>query len=242
MMLFISAEYQKIKRTFTKRVAFIVPIVTLSLCSFLMIGKYYLSGSYNWWYTLMLPAMLTLICTGVIQKDSKKLNYRAILGLPFDLEKQWIGKIGVCVILLFISSLIFFIGATLVGFIFTGPITLLESASGSLIIFLTFLWQIPLCLFLAERLGMFLTVFINLTLNVFCFICFSRNAFWWVPYAIPARLMCPVIKVLPNGLPVPANDPLLSSGVVLPGVILALILFFSLSVGTAIMFRSREAK
>jgi ABC-2 type transport system permease protein len=54
--------------------------------------------------------------------------------------------------------------------------------------------------------------------------------------------MCPVIHVLPNGLTVPANDPLLASNVILPGVLITLALFVILSALTALTYRKLEAK
>ncbi|WP_197029990.1 hypothetical protein [Paenibacillus sp. 1-18] len=59
-------------------------------------------------------------------------------------------------------------------------------------------------------MGMFATLIINMMGNVACSILFATSTVWWaVPYAIPARLMCAVIKVLPNGLAVPKGDLLL---------------------------------
>lgn len=201
------------------------------------------SASYNWWYIMLLPGALTLMCSGVIQKDGKKLKYRAILGMSVDLAQVWYGKIGVCVRLLMVSSIILFVGITLGGFVFSSSVTLAGSVAATLILFVTFLWQIPLCLFLTDRIGMFATLIINMLGNVACTILFATSSIWWaVPYAIPARLMCAVIQVLPNGLAVPSEDPLLDRGVIVPGLVITVGLFMILSVLTAMSFRKREAK
>ncbi|WP_226002147.1 lantibiotic immunity ABC transporter MutE/EpiE family permease subunit [Paenibacillus sp. BJ-4] len=243
MQQYIAAEHLKLKRTFTKKLVWLAPIVTLLLCTGLMAGNMLQSASYNWWYTMLLPGALTLMCSGVIQKDSKKLQYRTLLGMPVDLARVWYGKIGVCARLFFVSSIILFIGITLGGFVFSSSITLAGSAAASLLLFITFLWQIPFCLFLTDRIGMFATLIINMVGNVACSILFATSTVWWaVPYAIPARLMCAVIKVLPNGLAVPAGDLLLDKGVIMPGVVLSLSLFIILSVLTAMPFRKREVK
>ncbi|WP_223068848.1 lantibiotic immunity ABC transporter MutE/EpiE family permease subunit [Paenibacillus caui] len=238
-----AAEYLKLKRTFTKKLIWLAPLVTMLLCAGLGVSSLFQSGSYNWWYSMMLPGALTLICAGVLQKDGKKLNYRAILGLPVRPSRFWIGKIGVAVRLLLTSSIVFFAGVTLGGFVFTSTIPFANSAAGSLLLFITFLWQIPLCLFLTERLGMFATLIINLAGYVACGIFSAQSSLWWaLPYAIPSRLMCPVIGVLPNGLPVPAGDPLLDKSVILPGIIISVFLFVVLSLLTAWSFRNREVK
>lgn len=237
------AEYQKLKRTFTKKIVWIAPIITMLLCAVLGAGNSFQNGSYNWWYVMILPGALTMICAGVIQKDMKKLNYRSILGLPVDLSQLWIGKIGVCLWLFFISCLIFFIGVTFGGFVFKSSISFAHSTEGSLILFVTFLWQIPLCLFLTDRLGMFATIFINLAGNMLGTIFAAKASLWWAfTYAIPARVMCPVIKVLPNGLPVPTNDPLVGRSVILPGVMISIVLFIILSAFTSLWSRNLEVK
>ncbi|MGZ0041420.1 lantibiotic immunity ABC transporter MutE/EpiE family permease subunit [Paenibacillus ottowii] len=243
MQQYIAAEHLKLKRTFTKKLVWLAPIVTLLLCTGLMGGHMFQSASYNWWYIMLLPGTLTLMCSGVIQKDGKKLKYHAILGMSVDSAMVWYGKIGVCVRLLMFSFIILFIGITLGGFVFSTSVTLARSVAATLILFITFLWQIPLCLFLTDRIGMFATLFINMLGNVACTILFATSSIWWtVPYAIPARLMCAVIQVLPNGLAVPSGDPLLDQGVIAPGLVITVCLFMILSVLTAMSFRKREAK
>lgn len=90
---------------------------------------------------------------------------------------------------------------------------------------------------------MFATLIINMLGNVACTILFATSSIWWaVPYAIPARLMCAVIQVLPNGLAILSEDPLLDRGVIVPGLVITVGLFMILSVLTAMSFRKREAK
>ncbi|MXO81257.1 lantibiotic immunity ABC transporter MutE/EpiE family permease subunit [Paenibacillus sp. OT2-17] len=243
MQQYIAAEHLKLKRTFTKKLVWLAPIATLLLCTVLMGGRMLQSASYNWWYFMLLPGALTLMCSGVIQKDCKKLKYRAVLGMAVDLAQVWYGKIGVCVRLLMVSFIVLFIGITLGGFVFSTSVTLAGSVAATLILFITFLWQVPLCLSLTDRIGMFATLIINMLGNVSCTILFATSSVWWaVPYAIPARLMCAVIKVLPNGLAVPSGDPLLDKGVIVPGLVITICLFIILSILTAMSFRKREAK
>lgn len=242
MLRCVRAEHLKLKRTFTKKLVWLAPIITVSLSAVLMAGQFFQGGSYNWWYAMLLPGMLSLICAGVVQKDTKKLSYRALLGLPVDQAGIWIGKISVCAWLLFVSCTIFLATVTLGGFVFGSSIPLKQSVLASLILFATFLWQVPLCLFLADRLGMFAAILLNFAANVAFIVGTANSTLWWIPYSIPARLMCPVIKVLPNGLNVLVNDPLLNTNVILPGVLIALALFVVMSSLTAFWFRNREAR
>ena len=242
MMRCVRAEHLKLKRTFTKKIVWIAPIVATLLSAILMGGQYFQGDSYNWWYVMLLPGSISLICAGVVQKDCKKLNYRAVLGLPLNPAEIWLGKIGICIWLLFISCAVLFIGVMLGGFLFGSSISLVQNAEASIILFLTFLWQIPLCLILMERLGIFMAILLNLAANIWFIVSTATSALWWIPYSIPARLMCPIIKVLPNGLNVSANNSLLNANVVLPGIFISFALFMVLAAVTAYLFRNREAK
>jgi ABC-2 type transport system permease protein len=90
---------------------------------------------------------------------------------------------------------------------------------------------------------MFATMIVNVLGNIACNVLLATTAYWWaVPYAIPSRLMCAAIGVLPNGLPVPEGDALWDKSVILPGVLITLSLFFLLCILTMRVFRHREAK
>ncbi|MMZ71548.1 hypothetical protein D1872_349840 [compost metagenome] len=54
--------------------------------------------------------------------------------------------------------------------------------------------------------------------------------------------MCAIIQVLPNGLPVPAGDPLLDQSVILPGLLINIGWFVLLSFITAKAFQGKESK
>lgn len=243
MQACIQAELLKIKRTFTTRLVWLGPLVTLLLCAGLMAGSFFQTASYNWWYTMILPGTLSLMAIGIVQKDRKKLKYRAILGLPTSLGKVWLGKIGAGALLLLASTFLLFAGITLSGFLFPAALSLKDSLTAFALLVLTVLWQIPLCMYLSMRLGMYGALLLNLLGNMMAMGNLSTSELWWVvPYAIPARLMCPVINTLPNGLPVPAGDALLDSGVILPGVLIALGWFLLLSLLTMQAFKRREAR
>lgn len=238
----ILAERLKWKRTFAPKLVWIAPVVTLLLCFVLGAGSVFQIGAYNWWYTTLLPGALIIFCSLVMQKDAR-MKYRSVLAMPLDLKKIWVSKILACAGLLLASCVIFFIGVTAGGRLLGQSIPLLNSIAGSLLIFTTFLWQIPLCLYLSGKCGMFVTILLNLAGNVVCGILFADKTSWWMmPYSIPIRLMCPVLNILPNGLPVEADSLLLDSGVILPGVLISLAWFGVLSLVTTIWFQRQEAK
>ncbi|HBH2017468.1 TPA: ABC transporter permease, partial [Clostridioides difficile] len=95
----VRAEFQKMKRTFGIRLIWIAPIFSI-IITFLLGGGQ--NGVYNWWYTMFLPGVLTLISSLIVQKDEKK-KYRGILSLPIEKKDVWTGKILYCIICCFIT-------------------------------------------------------------------------------------------------------------------------------------------
>ncbi|MFB7155387.1 MULTISPECIES: lantibiotic immunity ABC transporter MutE/EpiE family permease subunit [unclassified Lysinibacillus] len=242
MISIMKAERLKWKKTFIPKLVWLAPIVAILLTAVLMGGSFFQSGAYNWWYTMLLPGALTICCALVIEKDAK-LKYHSILAMPLDLKKVWFGKILACSAWLLLTTLIFFAGITAGGILFGTSYSLTNSLTGSLLIFLTLLWQIPLCLFLAAKLGTYMAILINLVGNMVGVVAFADGEFWYsVPYAITARLICPTLEILPNGLPVPEDSPLLSISVIVPGILIALAWFALISYFTARWFQKREAK
>lgn len=239
----LRAEHLKLKRTFTRKLILTAPLLTLFLCFILMGGRFFQSGSLNWWYTMILPGALTLMCSGVLRKDGGKLRYRPILSLPISASLSWLGKIGEVVILFFGASMCLWVALFAVGLLLPGTISAMDSLLGTLAIFATFLWQIPFCLFLADRVGTFVTLIISMIGNFGAGVIFlSTSDLWWIPYGIPSRLMCAIIQVLPNGLPVPSGDPLLDQSVILPGLLINIGWFVLLSFITAKAFQGKESK
>ncbi len=242
MLRLIKAEQLKWKRTFIITLLWLTPLVTLLLSAILMGGRFFQTGAYNWWYTMLLPGALTLYCALVIEKD-KKMNYQSIFTMPITLQKVWLGKIAVSSLWLLLITIIFFIGITLGGVLLGQQLSLVRSFISSFIIFLTFLWQIPLCLFLAAKFGTYFAIFINLLANIVGIVVFADSEQWYnYPFTIGARLLCATIGILPNGLPVPAGSPLFNHNVILPGLGIATVWFIGISLLTAKWFQKREAK
>ncbi|WP_340026454.1 lantibiotic immunity ABC transporter MutE/EpiE family permease subunit [Paenibacillus sp. FSL K6-1096] len=242
MLNIIRAEHLKWRRTFIPKLTWLAPAIALLLCAVLMGGSLFQSGAYNWWYTMLLPGALSLTCSLVLQRDAK-LKYRSVLALPFTPGTLWTSKILACTGWLLTTLAVFLIGVTAGGLLFGQTIPLGSSLAGSALIFLTFLWQIPLCLFLAARLGLFAAILLNLSGTVLGVVAFDRGGLWdYNPYAITAKLMCPVLSILPNGLPVPADSPLRSTDMILPGTLISLGWLALLFLLTTLWFRRQEAK
>ncbi len=250
MEAYFKSEYLKIKHTFIGKLIFIAPIFAI-LFPLGLTPSYFQIDAYNWWYSILLPGMVSLLCTLVAVKD-KKMKNMAVLSLPVDLKKVWISKILVCIMMIAFASIIHLLGSVVIGNVLRfeklGIIPPASAVLGSLVLIITFLWQIPLCLFLGSKIGMFPTILINIIAYFILGIILAvKDVLWIIPYAVPSRLMCPIIRVLPNGLPaVPGNQTfrpeLLSGGVILPGIIITVVLFVILTILTAKWYEGQEAR
>lgn len=250
MYSYFISEALKMKHTFGKKLIFLAPAFTIVISLFLA-PSYFQLDCYNWWYVMILPGIISLVCALASARD-KRMKNMAVLSLPVDLKKVWTAKVLVCAVITACASLLLMLGSMFFGNILNigslGKIPLLNGAAGTIVLIITFLWQIPLCLYLGGRIGLFPTVLINIAAYMVLGIIAATESIWWlVPYAIPARLMCPILKVLPNGLPAVEGSArftpeLLSNGVIIPGIIITVVLFVIITMATAKWYQAQEAK
>jgi len=79
-----------------------------------------------------------------------------------------------------------------------------------------------------------LTVLVSLAANmILSAVGAETEWFLFVPYAIPARIVCPFFKMHANGIPLESSSPLLSGRVVFPALIIRLIFAFVILWGSS---------
>ena len=163
MVNIIKAEHQKAKRTMRKKFIWGFPLLTFVMAFIFTLGmtNAYAESVWNWWYTLLLPGMIALFCYLSVAQE-KKIKYYHLTTIPTDRRKLLLGKIIYIGCMILFSNVIVFAGATLGGFLLTTHVPV----KGALIavLFLTFseLWEIPVALFLSERFGMIVNLFVCL--------------------------------------------------------------------------------
>ena len=242
MLNTIKAEHLKLKHTLGAFLPVIAPF-TVMLLALLLTGGFenaFPAGAWNWWYTMFLPGMLAIICYLCIKKD-KKTRYYQILLLPLSLEKSWLGKIGYCIIGLIFSNLFVFIGTHAGGAIFGTNISLWSGISAALLLSLSYMWEIPLFLFLSAKFGMFTSIFVSMALSILGTVTLPDSGYWWIyPPSIPIRLMCPVLGILPNGIPMSIDSQLYNTNVIVPGIGLSLLWFLGISLYTMVWFKKKR--
>ena len=205
---YYKAEVVKNRRTAAGKLIFLMPALTAVLVVFLMPG-YFAVGGYNWWYMAVYPAAMALICGMAGEKD-KKMKNRAILSLPVRMKSVWDGKVMYGLRMLILSMAVME-GLSLAvckileqgfGVAFEAEITIAGQIAAAVFLIAAFLWQVPFCLLLQQFFGVPLSFLIHMASYAIVASSFSLKPYFMLfPGAIPARVMCRIIKVLPNGLP-----------------------------------------
>lgn len=231
------AEKIKFRHTITKQLFWIMPC---SVCGLAMVfgGTYMVINSYNWWYMAVLPGMLALVCSLTGQKD-KKLKNRAVLSLPVDLGQVWDAKVRLCIRALLFSNMVLLLLAQTAGGVMRTifhirqvlEIPLWRGTTAMAILTVVCVWQVPFCLWLTQTVGLFPSLCITLVLNAAGGVIGAVTDAWFLnPFAIPARLMCAVLHILPNGLAaeegsVTYTPEMTDTSSIIPGILLSMLWF-----------------
>ena len=185
--------------------------------------------------------MIALFCYLSVAQE-KKIKYYHLTTIPTDRRKLLLGKIIYIGCMILFSNVIVFAGATLGGFLLTTHVPVGGALIAVLFLTVSELWEIPVALFLSERFGMIVNLFVCLFITV-SGVVISQTRIWYVLVsAIPMRMMCPLLHVLPNGLAAEAGNPLLDTGVIVPGMCLSIIWFVFVTVLFLKWFERREVK
>ena len=246
-MGYFQAENLKHKRTFTRKLVALAPFLTILMT--VLAPLWFQANSFNWWYALLYPGFLTLICALVEQRDNGKLKYRAVFSLPVSLKNVWKGKIGVSFLYASIGNVIFLalhlLGALAFLSLYEMPLTIsvLRAVEGTICIILASLWEVPLCLWLSKKFGIFLTVLLNAGVGSILGVFAATSSLWIVcPYSWVPHLMISVLGIMPNGelaAGQSAGDPF---PMLLLTLVISLLLFAVFTRCTAKWFEKQEVK
>ncbi len=246
-MIYMQSENLKHKRTFVTKLIILAPVVTVLMNIFAPL--WFQINSFNWWYVLLYPGFLTLLCALIEQRDSGKLKYRAVFPLPVSLTKVWKAKIGMSGIYLVLGNLLFLAlnlaGGFTILMVRELPLTVgvWQTAAGVICIILVSLWEVPLCLWVSNRLGIFFAVFLNVGVGSVLGIFMATSNLWVIcPYSWVPHLMIYVLGILPNGEPVAGGGKQIPYMTILFTVLFALLFFVILTNLSAQKFERQEAK
>nr|WGD72864.1 hypothetical protein P5668_13410 [Bacillus subtilis] len=121
----------------------------------------------------------------LIKKEKKYSNYNGTYSLPIDLGRLWYSKIVIIMIYSLLSQIVFLVFMLLMGFVIADfAIVTLSTIAASLLLWVTSLWQIPLCLFVAKKWGLTIAVMLNLIGTLVLGIMPASRSFWWfIPWS-----------------------------------------------------------
>ncbi len=221
MFHLICSEMLKMKHTFSVKLVFIAPIITLAL-AYLLSKSSAQFAAYNWWYTMILPIMLSVLCASIIVRE-KKTCYQNVLCLTSSLTKVWGSKVLALGIVLFAANMIMWLGCIILGVFTTINISPINGMIGCILLTVSYLWQIPFIMILTKLLGYLPAVLISFGGNlIFSISAAEKNWFLFDLYAIPARIVCPFFGVHPNGIIIENGSYLLNTEIIIPAMIVSL--------------------
>lgn len=210
---YFKAEVLKHKHSSVSRLTILMPLICV-LMSASLTHVYFAVDGYNWWYIGLAPGFIGLLC-GIICEKDKKLGNRAIWSLPCDMKKVWDAKVlyGIAIsgaVIFLLMGMIMIVSYLLetqmqVDFIIRPSIS--AQLAAGILIWLSFCWQIPWCLFLAQTVGripMIIIHFVGYSLSAV--IMALSPIYMFFPGALASRMMCVVLKVMPNGLPAKVGE------------------------------------
>jgi len=226
MIGIMHSELLKMRHTVTLKLVFFAPFITV-LIGYVLSPHDFQYSAYNWWYTMILPVMVSVWSATTVVRE-KNTGMQNVILLPVRSEIIWRSKMGAVAMLLLFSNLVLWGMATVTGYFTSATLSAADSLIGCLALFFTYLWQLPLIAWLTDKMGYLFAVFASSVCSiVLSAISAAEPGYIYNPYAIPARVVAPFLKMYPNGLPLESDSPLLQTGNlgVAVGVSLSLAIF-----------------
>ena len=239
-MNYLKSEHLKFKRTISNKLLFIIPLMT---AIFAWIVGGFIGFQYTalyWWYAFLLPGAVAILCSLSHRKEENAGKYYSVFSMPLNLPKFEIAK-GIILIEKLVVAAVFLAIIISVSNIIspaTAVYSVLQSIAGSIGIILASVWQIPLCLYLARKTGLFLPIVLNTVLGIFMPIALGNTVVWWlVPYCYAAKFAEPLMGIELNGT---FEGNCGFSITVLISIVLSILLFLILSYADAKDFSKRR--
>ena len=252
LMKVCCGENIKYRHTITGKLWILMPALTL-LLAYGISQNYGINSAYNWWYTLMLPGTVTLFSCLAGEKD-RKIKNRAVLAMPVEMGIVWDSKILACIRILVLSNLAaaagnLILGGYLVPRFWTDQvmeISPVQTAAAAAVMTVTVLWQVPFCLWLDQKWGLFPALIINMIMNTTGTV-LAVTSYWMLnPWAVLPRLMTAVVGILPNCMPAVPGSATYFPGIkdpssILPGILVTIVWFGVLWVISRIWYKRKGA-
>lgn len=239
-MNYLKSEHLKFKRTISNKLLFIIPFIT-TIFAWIVGGFFgFQYTTIYWWYAFLLPGAIAILCSLSHRKEDSAGKYYSVFSMPLNLSKFEMAKGVILIEKLLVAGIFLALLISISNII--SPVTAVysvpQSMVGSIAIVLASVWQIPLCLYLTRKTGLFVPIILNTILGIFLPILLGNTAIWWlVPYCWAAKLAEPLMGIELNGTF--AGNPRLSI-IVFISIVLSIFLFVILSFADAKDFSKRR--
>lgn len=239
-MNYLKAEHLKFKRTISNKLLFIAPFLT-ALFAWIIGGFYgFQYMTFYWWYAFLLPGTIAILCSLVHQKEERAGKYYSVLSAPINLKRFEYAKALLMIEKLLVAAVFLAVFAAVSNLI--SPALAVYSAgrnfAGSIALIIASIWQIPLCLLLARKTGLFLPIAANTLLGILMPILLGNTALAWVcPYCWAAKTAELLMGIESNGTF--AGVAPFSWSVLLP-LVFSVILYVLLTLWDAANFSKKE--
>lgn len=239
-MNYLKSEHLKFKRTISNKLLFIIPFIT-AIFAWIVGGFFgFQYTTIYWWYAFLLPGAIAILCSLSHRKEESAGKYYSVFSMPLNLSKFEMAKGVILIEKLLVAGIFLALLISISNIISpaTAVYSVPQSMVGSIAIVLASVWQIPLCLYLTRKRGLFVPIILNTILGIFLPILLGNTAIWWlVPYCWAAKLAEPLMGIELNGTF--AGNPRLSI-IVFISIVLSIFLFVILSFADAKDFSKRR--
>ena len=196
--------------------------------------------TFYWWYAFLLPGTIAILCSLAHQKEERVGKYYSVLSAPINLKRFEYAKALLIIEKLLVAAVFLAAFAAVSNLI--SPALAVYSAgrnfAGSIALIIASIWQIPLCLLLARKTGLFLPIAANTLLGILMPILLGNTALAWVcPYCWAAKTAELLMGIESNGTF--AGVALFSWSVLLP-LVFSVILYVLLTLWDAANFSKKE--
>lgn len=249
MYKYIKSEWIKEKHSTNRMLLILVPLifVTFSYLMSLMMGRspngrsYFISAAYNWYPTMILPLVISLISTNLLFKEKEtNINYTKINRL--SQRKIFISKIIVAsidyAIISFLSMiLIIFVNKFLIGDLIFNKDLLLATS----LLFIANLFSIVFYMLIykkIKRIGIIILSFVLSLVGVVI----AQESYWIIfPWSYSIIMMGPSLGIHPNGTLIEKASLFMDKNIISKGVFLSLLIFLILIFISINIFKEDKA-
>jgi len=198
--------------------------------------------SLYWWYAFILYGFIAILCGLSIQREQRAGKFYSVYSQPINLSGFWVSKITAIALFVLGASMLLGLLVGLTTFLNSVPqaISLARILFGSIAIAVSSIWQIPLCLWLANKAGTFLPLLINIVMGLASTFIGSTPYWWVVPYTWASKISEPITGIKSSGeMGAIANHSMMLIPIIL---CMATLLFLILTFATSKWFARQEVK